>query len=818
VKLASGETDDVTRTGTGTTLGTVAYMSPEQIRGPDVHESSDIWSLGVVLYEMLAGCRPFAGKEDLAVVSSILTDAPPRIDALRPDVPPALHRIVARALEKPVEARYTSAGEMLGDLEKCQAELRGDSGRVAVQPARRRSPALAIVAAAIAVAVAIPAFMMYGRSSRERTARNTIPDIVKLIQADNYAGAFALARKVERDLPAGDQALTALWPQFSAMVSMATAPPGAEVFYEPYAASSDAWEHLGQTPFNGVRMPRGTFRLRIEKNGYATRLMASTNPGIFMGNMAKPLEKPTPLVLPLPAAGEPQDVVRIPGQTFPVSLSGFNTNEEVELADYSIDRTEVTNDAFKKFVDAGGYATNNWNTAPVAQFVDSTGRPGPSTWELGRFPAGQGDFPVGGVSWYEADAYCRAQGKSLPTLYHWARAALSPVEILSPLAPSIIPVSNYGRKGPARAGEYRGLGPYGTVDMAGNVREWVSNEAESGRRWILGGSWKDETWMMVVPNSQPPLDRSATNGFRCARMGPAALDARLTGPVTIHPPNTAKAVSKEVFDVFKRQLAYVKAPVDLRVESRDEKAPDWIRERITVAAAGDAERTPAILFLPRNAAPPFQLSVFFPGLGVFVGRASSAGITQPAPGDFLLTGGRAFLYPIWKGSYERWDPFLTRRGDEYLRTFRTRMADWRQDLGRLLDALGERKDIDSNRIAYFGASFGASTMFPLLALEDRFKTAVLMAPGYTYRALPPEADAVNYAPRVTMPVLMVGGRHDYVLPYESSQKPMFDDLGTPADRKKHIVFDAGHFDFPRSELIRDVLGWLDQYLGPVKAK
>src|SRR5262249_22795554 len=126
---------------------------------------------------------------------------------------------------------------------------------------------------------------------------------------------------------------------------------------------------------------------------------------------------------------------------------GFNTNEAVQLGDFAIDRYEVTNDAFKKFVDAGGYSkADNWNGAPVAQFVDSTGRPGPSAWELGGFPSGQADFPVGGVSWYEADAYCRAQGKTLPSVYHWARAALSPVEIASPLAPTIIPVSNFSKK------------------------------------------------------------------------------------------------------------------------------------------------------------------------------------------------------------------------------------------------------------------------------------------------------------------------------------------------------------------------------------
>jgi hypothetical protein len=66
-----------------------------------------------------------------------------------------------------------------------------------------------------------------------------------------------------------------------------------------------------------------------------------------------------------------------------------------------------------------------------------------------------------------------------------------------------------------------------------------------------------------------------------------------------------------------------------------------------------------------------------------------------------------------------------------------------------------------------------------------------------------------------MPVLMLGGNHDYIFPPETAQKPMFDRLGTPADRKRLVIFDAGHGNFPRSETIREVLGWLDRYLGPV---
>lgn len=152
-----------------------------------------------------------------------------------------------------------------------------------------------------------------------------------------------------------------------------------------------------------------------------------------------------------------------------------------------------------------------------------------------------------------------------------------------------------------------------------------------------------------------------------------------------------------------------------------------------------------------------------------------------------------------------------------MRTFRTRMFQWRQDLGRLLDVLAARGDIDMNRIAYYGNSFGSSTMLPLLALEERFKTAVLIDAGFTYRPLPAEADAVNYVGHVTMPVIMLNGRHDYIFPLETAQLPLLTRLASPADQKRHVVFDAGHSDHPRGETIREVLGWLDRYLGPVRS-
>jgi dienelactone hydrolase len=327
--------------------------------------------------------------------------------------------------------------------------------------------------------------------------------------------------------------------------------------------------------------------------------------------------------------------------------------------------------------------------------------------------------------------------------------------------------------------------------------------------------------MLIQRNGAVAFDRSAGNGFRCAEFGTtSALPAKLLAPVEIRQRDnrTAKAVSDEVFNVFRRQLSYVKSALNDRVESTDTSNRDWIKEKLSFDAAYENGRVVAYLFLPRNTPPPYQLVVYFPGLTSFAGRASSDNL-QPQPGitDFIVKGGRAIVWPIYKGSYERWDTFLNLQGEESLRTYRARMFQWRQDLGRILDLMSARKEIDVQRVAYVGASFGASMALPLLALEDRLKVVVLLAPGVPYRVLPPEADAVNYLSHITLPVLMVGGRHDYVFPVEESQKPLFERLGTPPDHKRHVVYeDAGHGSgYPRSQMIREVLGWLDKYLGPV---
>jgi eukaryotic-like serine/threonine-protein kinase len=115
-------------TRSGVTLGTAAYMSPEQVRGEQIDVRTDIWALGAVLYEMLAGLPAFRGDYEQAIVYSILNMDPEPLSGLRVDVPPVLSEIVERALIKPPTIRYQTAGEILNDLRAIEAGVDPSDG------------------------------------------------------------------------------------------------------------------------------------------------------------------------------------------------------------------------------------------------------------------------------------------------------------------------------------------------------------------------------------------------------------------------------------------------------------------------------------------------------------------------------------------------------------------------------------------------------------------------------------------------------------------------------------------------------------------
>ena len=144
------------------------------------------------------------------------------------------------------------------------------------------------------------------------------------------------------------------------------------------------------------------------------------------------------------------------------------------------------------------------------------------------------------------------------------------------------------------------------------------------------------------------------------------------------------------------------------------------------------------------------------------------------------------------------------------------MIQWVNDTSRTIDYLETRSDINVTRLGYYGNSWGGRMGAIIPAIDPRFSAAVLLSGALSLREARPEANQVNFAPRVTIPVLMLNGRYDFTEPVEIAQVPLFELFGAPEADKRHVIFeDAGHWPLPKTRVTRETIAFFDKHLGPV---
>ena len=243
----------------------------------------------------------------------------------------------------------------------------------------------------------------------------------------------------------------------------------------------------------------------------------------------------------------------------------------------------------------------------------------------------------------------------------------------------------------------------------------------------------------------------------------------------------------------------------------------WRRQKVTFNAAYGNERMNAYIYLPHEVEPPYQTVLYFPGTGaIFADSIEDVEVYNARLIDFVIQSGRALVLPIYKSTVERRDG-LTSTWPSATVAFTEHVRQWVNDVSRTIDYLETRDDIDTSKLAYYGFSWGGRMGARVPAVERRFSAVVLVAGALALSDARPEANQVNFAPRITAPVLMLNGRHDFIEPVDTAQRPLFELLGTPESDKRHIIFEgAGHTsNLPRTEMIAEILGWLDRYLGPV---
>ncbi len=408
--------DAAHHTATGTVVGTAKYMSPEQARGVHPDERADIYSLGVMLFEMITGQPPFDGESAVSIMMKHVNDPLPDIAQIDTSMPDELIEVIEKSLAKTPEARYQTAAEMAEGLEEVRRSL-----NEATIPAPKRP--------------------------REKTD----PSDVK-------RGAAVQPAKRTNNL--------ALW-----LVGL-----GVALFLLIFGATA-------------------LFVI--------SRLVQSTelSPGQAAANFEEQLVADAAADLP-----SSEQMVKIKGGLYTVGSesagSDYAPPQQVQLADYWMDRYEVTNQQYAGFL------------------AEAEDQAAPDNWAGRNMPAGLENHPVEGVTWEMAQAYCAWAKKRLPTEAEWEVAARGSARLLYPWGNEERTI-DLPRTGTYPVGSVaRNRSPFGVFDMGGNVWEWVDEPyapVVEGHKVLRGGAHgflQDMAYRLQGDPTVPTM--SATAGIRCA--------------------------------------------------------------------------------------------------------------------------------------------------------------------------------------------------------------------------------------------------------------------------------------------------------------
>lgn len=493
----------LTRTGAG--VGTPEYMSPEQAQGKAANGRADLYSLGVMLYEMLAGHLPFESESGIAVAMKHISEpvTPPR--NYRPDLPPGVEQVILTTLEKDPDRRYPTAEGMLAALTRAAAPalppIAFEQPLVAARPIgepvpERSSLRLKLAAGWIAL--------------RQQSARST-------------QRLRTWAREQQDRIQA---VLRDRWPHYQTAIYARRRTLGAAVGVFLIGMVCLALSLLALPAFvpaaSVTKTPANTTELAAAP-AIVTPTLASTLPAT-----APPEIRATGETMPA-APG----MVLVPAGSFTMgAVSGkFNADEtpphSVYLDNYSIDITEVTTAQFARFVDSSGYQTD------AEKAGDST------TWRSLNSPDRQ-RFPVIFVSWNDAARYCAWAGKRLPTEAEWEKAARGATKRIYPWGDSFSDhfanTVDAGVGQPVAVASRSGKSPFGLYDAVGNVWEYVQDWYNGGYytdspktnprgpaagpfKVIRGGSFKSpsDRATTTVRERIIPDSRGDDVGFRCAK-------------------------------------------------------------------------------------------------------------------------------------------------------------------------------------------------------------------------------------------------------------------------------------------------------------
>lgn len=841
-----GDADQTELTALGSPYGTPTYAAPEQSRGEKADHRADIFSTGVLMYELLTGTWAFHGKTAIDVRHAVLHDKPKPISERRgEEIPASLNSIVERALEKEPERRFQSVREMRDAMIEVLRSLshgedstrddflsRYDDGRPKYFVSRAaRVKRYAIGGTAILLILLGFGGYFYRASRNSAWASEQYSKVNQLAKERRFFEAYDIAQEVMPNLPEG--VMDSVLPIFADELSVTSNESGASVFLTRYTRDGTAKrEFIGLVPISKKRIARGEYILEVEKEGFGPfRRTISGNPEVYWDLTFNP--PPTSVDARLfPSDEIPQNMVFVPGGDYRLTSWRKPTNSPARLGDYFIDRYEVSNREYKEFVAAGGYVrrefwkqpfirdgkTIEWESA-IVELRDKTGMPGPRSWIGQSFPEGRGDHPVTDITWHEAAAYAEFRGKSLPSIFQWEKAARNGA--LTQSADEIMPWGYFDPAGgtegraniasrdsvPVTANEF-GMSPFGCYNMAGNVAEWCFNETDEGYA-TAGGSWGDPSYTFGSIASFPGTYTSNKLGFRCVKNlvpdGPHRSRFEEQKAVPVYTP-----VGLAEFSSFRRLYRYDKSLSTGRViETVD--APEWRREKLEFSGANDSLAI-GYLYLPKNAKAPYQVIAYLPAGDVYGGFSTLPTHVETFASS-QIKAGRAVFAVVLRGFIGREHPPGHKPPAIDSIRYRDEAVTDVRDIQRGLDYLETRPDMDMSKLSFWGYSAGAEFGVIVAALDPRFRSAVFMADGLSLlnQKKAPEVNIANFAPYIRIPKLLINGRYDEQYSWRLETEPLIRLLREP---KQLVQYDGGHTP-PQEIAIPAISRFLDEHLGPV---
>ncbi len=864
-------------TDTGVVMGTPRYMSPEQARGEKVDHRTDTFSLGVMLYEMIAGRPPFVGATTSEMIAAILRDEPPPLTSHAPDAPPELQQIVSQALQKNREERYQEASQFLADLKKLKRRLEfrdelaqagqpsagpaaagSDSGAarpetvlkqtesasdmVAAQArAKRRAGGLhwrKLLVGGVLALIVVGAGWFYWRSAKLNQARAVLPRIEELARAERFFEAYDLAIEAQRYLP-NDATIMRLMRTVADDLTIVSDPPGAQVYLKRFASDESgqfpARRLIGTTPINHQQIARGAYVVSIEKDGYAGLDRTVTGALLRVGGMLVP-SQPIRLEAKLREAAQvPARMAFVPGSDYRLVGWSRPTADRVRLNDYFIDKYEVTNREYKEFISAGGYTKREfwrhkfikdgrelpWEEA-INTFKDQTGLPGPRSWKNQEIPEGKAEHPVTDISWHEAAAYATFRGKELPTVFQWEKAARAG---LTEAAGIVMPWGLFtGGETIERRANFGVRGTLPVVSLEFGLSPFgcyhmAGNVAEWCRNQFdegfatTGGSWDNQFFHFGNYGVFPASYSSNKLGFRCALNAPGAAGDQ--GAMPLHAGADVPVYKPAGEASFRKwqEQYYRYAQPPLDAEMVESKETADWRREKITYVSAEGERAIAFLYLPKQSAPPWQVIQYIPPADSFIGITPIDARVEANLSSFIKSG-RAVLAVVLKGFPERpWPPNRTPPAVATVE-YRDVVLAWMTDERRALDYVATRRDLDASRVAYYSASNDTGLKLGLPAVEPRYRTVIWH--GACLRA----GDAQ------VLPEIHPANLIPYVRAPKLLTHGRYDEgcrLKSEAEPlqkllrepKRLVLYDGGHIAKPEF-FVPTINGWLDETMGPVR--